>query len=139
MNEEEILKMEVGEELDKLVATEVMEEPIPEFTPPNALELQLAGSPVKSPKGSWLSRCSYYEGDIPTWRPLPYSTDISAAWQVVKKMITMNPNIWFHLDYSPINWWSANFERGGYGYEAKTQVDSEAICKAALLVKLAAR
>ncbi|GAJ23370.1 unnamed protein product, partial [marine sediment metagenome] len=85
--------METGEELDRLVATEVMGEPIPEFTPENALDLQLAGSPVKSPQGNWLCLCEYGEGDIPTWRPLPYSTDISAAWQVVAK----NDYSWFDV------------------------------------------
>jgi len=86
MNKEEILAMEVGEELDKLVAVEVMGEPMPEFTPGNALGFQLAGSPVKSPKGNWLCLCRYDEGDIPMWRPVPFSTDISAAWLVVEKL-----------------------------------------------------
>ncbi|GAH74230.1 unnamed protein product, partial [marine sediment metagenome] len=88
MTKEEILAMEVGEELDKLVA-EAMGEPMPEFIPENALDLQLAGSLIKSPKGNWLCLCNYDEGDIPTWRPLPYSSDISAAWQVVVEMLSL--------------------------------------------------
>ena len=86
MTREEILAMEAGEELDRLVVTEVMGEPIPEFTPENALELQLAGSPVRSSQGNWLCLCKIGEGDVPTWRPMPYSTDISVAWQVLKKL-----------------------------------------------------
>ena len=86
MTKEEILAMEIGEDLDRLVATEVMGEPMPEFIPEDALDLQLAGSPIKSPKGNWLCLCDYDKGDIPTWRPLPYATDISAAWQVEEKI-----------------------------------------------------
>lgn len=137
MTKEEILKMEAGEELDRLVA-EVMGEPMPEFTPENALELQLAGSPVKSPKGNWLCLCRYDEGDIPTWRPLPYSTDISAAWSVVEKMR--------ELDYS---FSLTNYDNYKLVYQVKfynylnpalsycgVGTAPEAICKAALLTKL---
>ncbi|GAI97618.1 unnamed protein product, partial [marine sediment metagenome] len=86
MTKEAILVMEVGEELDRLVATEVMGEPMPEVAPSYALDLQLAGSPVKSPKGNWLCLCRYEEDDIPTWRPLPFSIDISAAWLIIDKL-----------------------------------------------------
>lgn len=86
IKKEVILAMEAGENLDRLVSTEVMGELMPELTPENALNLQLAGSPIKSPKGNWVCLCRYEENDIPVWRPLPYSTDISTAWQVVEKM-----------------------------------------------------
>jgi len=54
MDKGTILAIEAGEELDRLVAEEVMGEPMPEFTPEDALDLELAGSPVKSPKGNWV-------------------------------------------------------------------------------------
>jgi len=140
MAEEEILKMEAGIKLDWLAATEVMGEPMPELTPENALTLQLAGSPVKSPKGNWLCLCRYEEGDIPTWRPLPYSTDIAAAWPIAVKMglalISLNNGDWVCCN-------------GNYLYSIKITQDHyadpnlvicreapEAICKAALLTKL---
>ena len=85
MTKEEILAMGAGEELDKLVATEVMGEPIPEFTPENALDLQLAGNPVKSPMGCWLCLCEYDQGDVSLWKPLSFSTDTLAAGQIVEK------------------------------------------------------
>ena len=85
LTKEEILAMEAGVELDRLVATEVMGELMPEFTPENALDLQLAGSPLNSPEGNWLCLCRYDEGDTPTWRPLPYSIDIAAAFLLVAK------------------------------------------------------
>lgn len=86
MTKEEIIAMEAGEELDKLIAIEVMAESAPNLIPENALDLQLAGDPVKSPMGCWVCLCRYDEGDIPMWRPVPFSTDISAAWQVVEKV-----------------------------------------------------
>ncbi|GAI02459.1 unnamed protein product, partial [marine sediment metagenome] len=134
-----ILAMGAGEELDKLVATEVMEELMPEFTPQNALDLQLIGSPVKSPKGNWLCLCRYDEGDIPTWRPVPFSTDFSAAWQVVEKMEAEGYGH-KHLKYSQnrhegVTWF---FMQSGQGiFEATGRDIKEAICKAALLTRLA--
>ncbi|GAI80038.1 unnamed protein product [marine sediment metagenome] len=147
MNKVEILVMEAGEELDRLVATEVMGEPVPEFTPENALDLQLAGSPVKSPKGNWLCLCRYGEGDIPTWRPLPYSTDISAAWLVVEKLAEG-----WERDHEPISI-EVMYDCGAYEAKIETWNDGkidwnepilsgsynkapEAICKAALLTRL---
>ena len=86
MNKDEILAMGAGRELDILVAIQVMKELKPIFIPKDVLELQLAGSPIKSPKGNWLCLCEYDEDDIPTWQPLCYSTDISAAWKVVEEI-----------------------------------------------------
>lgn len=134
MTKEEIMTIEAGEELDRLVATEVMGEPIPEFTPEDALDLQLAGSPVKSPQGNWRCLCKYDEGDIPTWRPVPYSTDISAAWLVAEKMITEYGD--FIIDYDKSyngGRWSAGVDKLRVAAMAKTA--PEAICKAALLAK----
>ena len=152
MTKEEILAMEAGEELDRLVAAEVMEELMPEFTPENALGLQLAGSPVKSPKGNWLCLCRYDEGDIPTWRPVPLSTDSSAAWQVVEKMRSMedgegNPLLCCLTIYSDhdlawdIRWCYSELSNRNDGHKTHrlpTCYDDfpEAICKAALLARL---
>ena len=86
---EEILAMEAGEELDELVATQIKGEPKPDYVVENALDLQLAGNPAKSLGGNWLFLCEYDKGDIPTWYSLPFSTDISVAWQVVDKMFEL--------------------------------------------------
>ena len=133
MNKEEILTMEAGEELDRLVATEVMGEPMPAFIPESALEFQLAGSPVKSPKGNWVCLCRYDEGDIPTWRPLTCSTDISAAWKVVKKMI--NDGNSYFSDYGDNEKWGVTYAHS-IGELVWADTIEEAICKAALLTKL---
>ncbi len=134
MTKEEILAMEAGEELDRLVATEVMEEPIPVPTPDDSLRLQLTGSPPVSLGGNWVCLCRYSEGDIPTWHPLPFSKNISAAWLVVEKVIAEYGD--FIIDYDngyeggP---WSASVDKLRVAALARTA--PEAICKAALLAK----
>lgn len=153
MTKEEILAVKVGKELDKLVAIEVMGEPIPEFTPPNALDLQLVGPPIKSPKGNWLSRCKYEEGDIPIWYPLPFSTDIAAAWQVIDKMKEMEDGkgnqllccLKIHCDIPGEVWdifWSyaegSTMDDGHKDHKLPLSWYSlpEAICKSALLARI---
>ncbi|MBA7576092.1 hypothetical protein ES708_27927 [subsurface metagenome] len=84
MTKEEILAMEPGTELDILVAEKVMGHPMPDFISEDALDLYLAGTPIHC--DSWTCVCHYDEGDIPTWVPATYSTDISAAWQALKKL-----------------------------------------------------
>lgn len=141
MTREEILAVEAGDELDRLVATEVMGEPMPEFVPGNNLDLQLAGSPLKSPYGNWLCLCKYEEGDIPTWHPQLFSTDISAAWPVVEKLA--KENLFCSLDYlREQHWrdgrgdWRCRVVRGVKIEFAVAKEAPEAICKAALLAKL---
>ena len=146
MTNEEILRMEAGEELDCLVAERVMGEPMPEFTPENALDLQLVGSPVKSPKGNWLCLCRYDEGDIPTWRPLPYSTDIEPAWAVLETMTEewtkKNKPISIEVIYDcgayeiKIETWNDDKEDWNEPiFSGSCDKAPEAICKVALLAK----
>ena len=145
MTKEEILKMEAGEELDRLVA-EVMGEPMPEFTPEDALDLQLAGSPVKSPKGNWVCLCNHEEGDIPVWHPLPFSTDISAAWLVVEKLTEewtkRSKPISIEVIYdcgayeAKIETWNENKKDWNEPISSGSrEAAPEAICKAVLLTK----
>ena len=70
--------------------------------------------------------------------PPHYSTDISAAWKIVEKLIE-NPYIFPQLHYSH-NWvfeiWKNNpFERDGYEYLALVYAETVplAICRAALI------
>jgi len=134
MEKADILAMEAGEELDRLVATEVMGEPIPAPAPDDSLRLQLAGSPPESPRGNWVCLCRYSEGDIPIWHPLPFSTNISAAWLVVEKVIAEYGD--FIIDYDNSyegGPWSASVDKLRVAALAKTA--PEAICKTALLAK----
>ena len=113
MTKEEISAMEAGEQLDCLVAEEVMGEPKPSrWTPRNALNLQLAGNPAMSKGENWVCLCKYEEGDIPVWYPLPFSTDISAAWQVVEKMFELGYAMsLLHLSSEPFypEYWYCDF------------------------------
>jgi len=79
----EILTMKPGPELDALVAEKVMNHPMPDFIPEDALDLYLVGEPIHH--DSWMCVCRYDEGDTPKWVPDRYSTDISAAWRVALK------------------------------------------------------
>ena len=141
MDKSTILAMEAGEELDRLVAEEVMVEPMPEFTPEDALRLQLAGSPVKSPKGNWVCLCRYDEGDIPRWCPVPFSTDISAAWRVLEKLkrdwgcidLIWDAGAW---DISLENYDSHRKFYLGKESGATYEELPEAICRAALITRL---
>lgn len=141
MTKEEILAMKPGEELDRLVVIEVMDEPIPNFTPNDALGLQLAGSPVRSPKGNWVCLCVYDKGDIPTWYSLPFSTDILAAWQVVDILKENWDCVELIWDVGAWDIVLENYEthqKFYLGSEAGETYEKlpEAICKAALLTKL---
>ena len=140
MTKEEILAMEAGEDLDELVAVEVMKELMSEISiPEHALVLQLTSSPVKSAGGNWVCLCKYEEGDIPRWHPLPFSTDISAAWPIAVKMglglFPLNNKDWacckashiYHVEIGQDHYADPNIV---IGREAP-----EAICKAALLTR----
>lgn len=107
MNREEILAMEAGEELDRVISY-VFDLPLTEEV-----------------------------ADQELLEVYHYSTDISAAWQVVERMMS---NKW--------NWWSEYFQKSyqfsfyrekkfpSHYYFASSKSCCESICKAALLAKL---
>ena len=153
MNREEILAMEVGRELDELIAIKIIEIPKPDYIPQHSLELFLAGSPVYY--GCWTCVHEYGKGDEGEWVPIAFSTDISAAWQVVekdgawdfKKRFRPHPDdppgaggratyqaIVFLSDYNPYEDELTNKRTGRSPWYWQLP---EAICKAALLTKLA--
>ena len=84
MTKEEILAMEAGKELDTLVAEKIMNHPMPDFIPEDALDLYLSGRAIHY--DSWTCVCHYDEGDVPKWVPDPYSSNISAAWPIAVEM-----------------------------------------------------
>jgi len=147
MNKDGILAMEAGEELDRLVAIEIMGEQMPSFIPENALDLQLAGSPIKSQNGYWLCLCKYEEGDIPIWHPLPFSTDISAACRVLEKLTAewtkRNKPISIEVIYDcgayEVKVETFNEDKSDWNepiFSGSCEAAPEAICKAALVTKL---
>jgi len=69
----------------------------------------------------------------------PYSEDISAAWQVMKKLQGYNPRIEFNI-YS--RKWEAAFSNKAANFSfplASADTAPEAICKAAILAVLEAK
>jgi len=135
----EILAMEPGPELDTLVAEKIMDHPMPDFIPEDALNLYLVGAPIHY--DSWTCVCRYDEGDVPKWVPAPYSTDISAAWLVVEKMFELGHSMsLLHLssEFYP-DYWYCDFRLKGKttppAYEWVDHISKapEAISKAALI------
>ena len=124
MTKEEILAMEAGKELNKLIGEEIFELEVKDFWPvepkPNGYSYHMR----VSAEGS---------GYRQAWDLLPhYSTDISAAWPVVEKLKDYYPKIEFN-QYS--RKWEVEFLLCAI---ALADTAPEAICKAALLTKLEA-
>jgi hypothetical protein len=75
---EQIDAMSAGYELDALVAEKVMGEIMP-TAPHDRTHLE----PIKSVGENWTCWPEYERGDKCEWAPLPFSTDLTAAWKVV--------------------------------------------------------
>ena len=119
-------------ELDVLVAEKVMGELMPSPPSDQDGDLAIAGSGRFSPRGAWMVVSIYDEGDVPRWEPMPYSTDIAAAWKVVEKL-----GIWVCPSDNAHGWqagWYYNTDpgdtAGSYGDTAP-----RAICLAALAAR----
>lgn len=82
MTRDEIVNMPAGREMDALVAEKVMGEPKPIYVHPN-LHIEY---PKESTLGNWRCYNIYEHGDVCEWNPLPFSTDIASAWEVVEKL-----------------------------------------------------
>lgn len=145
MTKEEILAMKLGPELDTLVAEKVMGHPMPDIIPDDALDLYLAGTPIHY--DSWTCVCRYDEGDIPKWIPDPYSSDISAAWQLVEKLaenweenrkpISIEVIYDCGANETRIETW--NEDKHDWNepiFSGSCAAAPEAICKAALIAKI---
>ena len=120
MTREDILKMEAGREMDALIAEKVMEwTAISKITP--GISLDLIGTP-------------------PQGRPdlVPhFSTDISAAWEVVKEMSAKN--YWCIMEIMSSRCYTMFEEvktKDKYQAEANVYELPLAICRAALLTTL---
>src|SRR3990167_1467186 len=79
-------EMPAGPEMDALVAEKVMGEPQPHDAPVEMGSISGVLTMFNNyPWKAWLPECLGL-GKPWTWRPLPYSTDIAAAWKVVEKI-----------------------------------------------------
>lgn len=89
MTRAEILAMQPGEALDRLVAIHVFGEPEPPLaSAEDAIMAELSFSTrTYSEKGCWLLGTTGYDnGDESKWWPCAFSTEIYYAWKVVEKM-----------------------------------------------------
>lgn len=114
MNKEQILKMQVGRELDDLVAEKVMGYEIERFS--------FTYDGYSEESTIWLRAESKYN-------PVPFSTDISAAWKVVETYpdgveILKCPDGYLCFIITDEE------------FKATGDTAQEAICKASLLEKL---
>lgn len=120
MTREEIEAMEPGRELDRLI------------------RIHLFGDIDESWvwKEWWGEHWITDNKEVATWFELPkYSTDISAAWEVITKMKERNWWIALNAEYKE---WNAMFywDPHQQAYECGAETAPEAICKAALLAVL---
>jgi hypothetical protein len=138
MTLEEVLDVSAGRELDALVAEKVMgwvyREYWGQLVPSEHLDAPMWSEWAQDKSGDVcrhpINRMPNipYRGDKP-WIP-EYSTDISAAWEVVEK----NKEYWFFLMYSADmkQWWCeyrVNKQKG----RVTADTAPLAICRAALL------
>ena len=142
MAKEEILAMEAGKELNTFVEEKLFNHRCEvrwcNWLPQGYFEVQSYGQGREAMGGGLLdeneSLPCYMEGE--KWVVVPfYSTDISAAWEVVEKMVKEYGD--FVIDYDDSyngGQWSASVDKLRVAALAKTA--PEAICKAALLAKL---
>lgn len=120
LTREKILSMPAGRELDALVAEKVM----------GWKQCSMEGVRIKTCYGK-PPEFGRNDGRV---RIPGYSTDISAAWEVVEKVKQMN---WFFIlsdNLFPDKWEASLFwDPNGTMIEARAETAPEAICKASLL------
>ena len=125
--------MEAGRKLDALIAEHVMGEPRPTGNVPDGV---LAGVMTSnSGGGNWIGTTTgYTAGDEPVWLPKPYSTDISAAWEVVEKMRADKLSITLtgYWEGSTGKWWVNVLDNVETVATVRTDTAPHAICLAAL-------
>lgn len=124
-------RMERGmNELDALIAEKVFGQPKPIYSHPHPHI-----DPIKD--GVWVCCPDYYKGDACEWEPLPFSSDIAAAWKVVERIASGYPDfsIWHSmgLDEEYPEGWYVTFGMDGAGWtNVGPDTAPRAICLAAL-------
>ncbi|QUL57546.1 hypothetical protein KDC22_14345 [Paenibacillus tritici] len=135
LTREEILAMEPGPELDKLIAEHVMGWSIYRFdkdVPERCYYMLVDKSfdPVVD-GGYW--NAGERKTEEEAWNDnRPFSTDISAAWEVLNKVIEMGMeiNVGFYQK------WDCALDYRGTQWNEQADTAPEAICKTALLAVL---
>lgn len=135
MTHDEIMKLEAGRELDKLVAEHVMEWRIYEGAPAPAWMRETENG--LEWVGFWPDEPNEEDygwsfGLLGTAVFMP-STDIAAAWQVVEKLRNDGYSDYHEYGEDKTPWWLFMKPDGHYDYCAEAETDPLAICRAALL------
>ena len=122
MTREEILKMEAGREMDCAIAEEIFGWKILTKIPP----LIWINNPADKANGGYGNRVPHY------------STDIAAAWEVVKKLVSIEEEGFTKwqvvIDSDGINRWIADFKDDPlHTTNCSAPTAPLAICRAALL------
>jgi len=152
MTKEEILAMEAGEELDELVARQIMEQvPCDGWKPISfgmaggmALQKTCSHEDGKCYPTQVISQLGGIVGGCPQ-----YSSEIKVAWKVVEKVCNWNngdamltlkgqgKNPTPLEDDDTGEWWEATIgDNSGREWQVEGKTAPEAICKAALMAKL---
>ena len=121
MTKEEILKMAAGNKLDAQIARGIFGK-------------QIANDGIWKEYVLGRGRLTDASGKFDLILLEPYSTDISAAWQVVEKIRTIDTYIEISNGWQPEQFWRVKLTPEGIDAWGRTL--PEAICKAALLAKL---
>lgn len=135
MTRDEILALKPGRELDALVAEKVMGWCVTpdefKYDPDNDVEVSYATSepPEDLPEG-YPEGLRAITGTIRCHRLPDFSTDISAAWEVVGKLREMGGGPDIRWDDADRRWWCEVDKVWGW---ATGETAPEAICKVALL------
>ena len=118
------MNMNAGRELNVKIATDVMEWHYWDFEGDYEGEF-----PMFTYVGESALAVYFDQGDQHIW--FDPSTDISAAWAVVEKVLEIE-YMCFSLSKTPVTYWVAEFHQRGTVYQDFGDTPAEAICLAAL-------
>lgn len=142
MTREDILAMKPGKELDALVGSIVLKLPqkyVCVVDDRSEEECCILDRPSDCLFAYGLLAKGLGRDDCKYWRrlePEPYSTDLSAAWEVVEKMAKKWPDFGISKSNQGSKW-CVSWGFDGHGWEyADAETAPLAICKAALLSAL---
>jgi len=132
MTKDEILAMEAGVKLNELIHEEIMEQCWHEWIADIKDKRTIVGVVCK--------KCGVkqFKGYGVVGSP-HYSTDISAAWHVVEKLIDIHPQGDFHLEHLEDEWccgWCYPPSGADLNNWICGKTAPEAVCKAALVATL---
>ena len=82
----DIDKLEAGRELDALVAEWIESKPCIVHSATIIIAREMSGETTYSDRRGWIQTCNYGTGDVPVWLPRPFSSKMTAAWDLVMEL-----------------------------------------------------